>query len=562
MNFKNITEQRMAATFAHHILRALFNETDGIERLKKVFLSSLLTPKDIIAQARKMQLRSGNVSTAIYEDIQYALYVEMRDNKDSRVFDAIYESAQELMRKYSMLNGYKAFAHRISCGEDTPHGYGEDANYSMAYFFLLYEEVSIGVMLQRSMKKQYDYLRINRPAETDDKEMELLGNYKLDDGTPLTDSKAYQRYVADVKQKLAEYLQQRYSIDDITEENLPFVIGKQIHCGLHWDEKTANTILDSISPFDEATMSGITWVGVHNYRFSHDMLVSMMGDMSLGTHRALNHHPDVGYLLDLAIQTYLRPYTTNQQIGLSRVTLRKEITPYVTENIAAFYNNLVNLYYIDCVYKAMEQYRDEYYYNFSWFYDIEKQDAIIDAPVLVEDLQQEKKEDDTAYMALNAQYERERKRVSQICQKHAHELAEKDKALAEQLCEIEKLQNQLQIQQEFINLANAVEEPDVTETLDISRLYGKRFLFVGKLYESNAKLKQEFPASTFMETDTANIKSLKVDGVVFLIRNMGHSMYYKVMQNNQFAELPKIYCNSRNINNIYQAMLQGIENDV
>ena len=557
MNFKNATEHKMAATFALHSLKALFNEKDGMERLKKVFLSSLLTPKDIVAQARKMQLRSGNVSTAIYEDIQYALYVEMRDNKDSRVFDAIYESAQELMRKYSVLNGYKSFVHRISCGEDTLHGYGEDANYSMTYFFLLYEEVSIGVMLQRSMKKQYDYLRMNRPAETDDKEMELLGNYKLDDGTPLTDSKAYQRYVADVKQKLAEYLQQRYSIDDITEENLPFVIGKQIHCGLHWDEKTANTILDNISPFDEATMSGITWVGVHNYRFSHDMLVSMMGDMSLGAHRALNHHPDVGYLLDLAIQTYLRPYTTSQK-GLSRVILRKEITPFVTENIAAFYNNLVNLYYIDCVYKAMEQYRDEYYYNFSWFYDIEKQDSITAPPVLVEVQQVAQTDDDNAYIELNAQYERERKRVAQICQKHAHELAEKDRAIAAQITEIEKLQNQLQIQQEFISLASAEEDPDVTEVLDISHLYGKRFLFVGKLHESNAKLKQSFPTSIFMETDTANIKALKVDGVVFLIRNMGHSMYYKVMQSHQFAELPKIYCNSRNINNIYQSMLNSM----
>lgn len=559
MNFKNITEQRMAATFAHHILRALFNETDGMERLKKVFLSSLLTPKDIIAQARKMQLRSGNVSTAIYEDIQYALYVEMRDNKDSRVFDAIYESAQELMRKYSMLNSYKAFAHRISCGEDTPHGYGEDANYSMAYFFLLYEEVSIGAMLQRSMKRQYDFLVQTRPAEAVDKDMDLLGDYILDDGTPLKNSKAYQRYVADIKQKLAEYLQQRYSIDNISIKNLPLIIGKQIHCGLHWDEKTANTILDEISPLDEATMSGITWIGVRNYQFSHDMLVSMMGDVSLPTCKSLNYHPDVNYLLDLVIQTYLRPYVCNGKAGLSRIILRKEITPYVTENIAAFYNNLVNLYYIDCVYKAMEQYRDEYYYNFSWFYDIEKQDSITAPPVLVEVQQVAQTDDDNAYVELNAQYERERKRVAQICQKHAHELAEKDRAIAERTGEIEKLQKQIQLQQEYFNLVNAAEEPDVTEALDISRLYGKRFLFVGKLHESNAKLKQTFPTSTFMETDTANIKSLKVDGVVFLIRNMGHSMYYKVMQNNQFAELPKIYCNSRNINNIYQSMLNGVE---
>ena len=558
MSFRNTTEQRMAATFAHHILRALFNEKDGMERLKKVFLSSLLTPKDIIAQARKMQLRSGNVSTAIYEDIQYALYVEMRDNKSSRVFDAIYESAQELMRKYSMLNGYKAFAHRISCGEDTPHGYGEDANYSMAYFFLLYEEVSIGAMLQRSMKRQYDFLVQTRPAEAVDKDMDLLGDYILDDGTPLKNSKAYQRYVADIKQKLAEYLQQRYSIDNISIESLPLIIGKQIHCGLHWDEKTANTILDEISPLDEATMSGITWIGVRNYQFSHDMLVSMMGDVSLPTCKSLNYHPDVNYLLDLVIQTYLRPYVCNGKAGLSRIILRKEITPYVTENIAAFYNNLVNLYYIDCVYKAMEQYRDEYYYNFSWFYDIEKQDSITATPVLVEVQQVAQTDDDNAYVELNAQYERERKRVAQICQKHAHELAEKDRAIAAQITEIEKLQNQLQIQQEFISLASAEEDPDVTEVLDISHLYGKRFLFVGKLHESNAKLKQSFPTSIFMETDTANIKALKVDGVVFLIRNMGHSMYYKVMQSNQFAELPKIYCNSRNINNIYQSMLNSM----
>ena len=169
----------------------------------------------------------------------------------------------------------------------------------------------------------------------------------------------------------------------------------------------------------------------------------------------------------------------------------------------------------------------------------------------------EQKKDDERYAELNAQYERERKRISEVFKKHAHELAEKDRAIAEQTDEIEKLQRQIQLQQEYLNLVNAAEEPDVTETLDISRLYGKRFLFVGKLHESNAKLKQTFPTSTFMETDTTNIKSLKVDGVVFLIRNMGHSMYYKVMQSNQFAELPKIYCNSRNINNIFQAMLRG-----
>ena len=242
---------------------------------------------------------------------------------------------------------------------------------------------------------------------------------------------------------------------------------------------------------------------------------------------------------------------------MDRRSFRTKLSVFLTDNIETLYNNLVHLYYIDCIFKVLEKNRDEYYYNFAWFYDIEKEDAPVIENTEVVALTEVIFKKDASYERLNAQYERERKRVNEVCKKHAHELAEKDRAIAEQTSEIEKLQKQIQIQQEYLNLVNAAEEPDVTETLDISSLYGKRFLFVGKLHESNAKLKQTFPTSTFMETDTANIKSLKVDGVVFLIRNMGHSMYYKVMQSNQFAELPKIYCNSRNINNIFQAMLRG-----
>lgn len=301
----------------------------------------------------------------------------------------------------------------------------------------------------------------------------------------------------------------------------------------------------------------LTWIGVDNYHFSHDLLLAVMGDITLGTYgKYINYHPNVDKLIDLAFESYLRPYVGNKHGALTRATLRKEIAPRIINNIEAFYEKIVTMYYVDCIFKVTEQYRDEYYYNFPWFYDIEKQDAPIEAPGETEQPKEQNKADD-GYAELNAQYERERKRVNEVCKKHAHELAEKDRAIAEQTSEIEKLQKQIQIQQEYLNLVNAAEEPDVTETLDISSLYGKRFLFVGKLHESNAKLKQTFPTSTFMETDTTNIKSLKVDGVVFLIRNMGHSMYYKVMQSNQFAELPKIYCNSRNINNIFQAMLRG-----
>jgi hypothetical protein len=305
-------------------------------------------------------------------------------------------------------------------------------------------------------------------------------------------------------------------------------------------------------------MSGVSWIGVDRHKMSMDILLNVMGDYSFNAAKLMNYHPNVQRLIELAFQSNIRPYQFGKNGKLTRAVLRDNITARIVNNIGAFYNNIVNLYYEDCLFKAIEYYRDEYYYNFPWFYDVEKYNVLAETPVEAE-LSKGQKTADDEYAELNAQYERERKRVNELGKKHAHELAEKEKAIAEQTGEIEKLQKQIQIQQEYLNLVNEAEEPDVTETLDISHLYGKRFLFVGKIHESNAKLKQTFPTSTFMEADTANIKSLKVDGVVFLIRNMGHSMYYKVMQNNQFAELPKIYCNSRNINNIYHAMLHGMK---
>ncbi len=562
MEYKDAAEQKMIATFAYYIIKAIFlNSKDGKDELKKVFLASVLTPKDIVTESRKHHLRSGNIKDAIYEDIQFALYVEMRDNKNSKVVDAVYNSAQAFFKKYFNLNEYKQFARDVRNGKIDTYEYGAYAVYSFVYFFLWYERVPLGVNLQRSMKLQYQHLVKNTQVESENVNTDIMAGCSYGDSMPIVESKIYASCFDMVVQKLAEFLAVRYPSDNVTTNNMCHVIQKKLHFGVHWDFKNHKIFADSIDLYSETIMSGVSWVGVDRHKMSMDILSNVMGDFSFNAAKLMNYHPDVQRLIELAFQSHIRPYQFGKNGKLTRAVLRDTITARIVNNIEAFYNYIVNLYYEDCLFKTIEYYRDEYYYNFPWFYDIEKQDTLIEAPGETEQYKEQKKVDD-GYAELNAQYERERKRVNEVCKKHAHELAERDRAIAAQTGEIEKLQKQIQLQQEYLNLVNAAEEPDVTETLDISSLYGKRFLFVGKLHESNAKLKQTFPTSTFMETDTANIKSLKVDGVVFLIRNMGHSMYYKVMQNNQFAELPKIYCNSRNINNIYQAMLQGIENDV
>lgn len=563
MEYKNDLEQKIIATFAHSVLKASFNEADGKEALKKIFLVSYLTPQDVLAQTRRTQLRSGIMNTAIYEDIGYALYYEMRDNKDSRVVAAVYERAIQMLENHGKLKEFRKWVRAVKEGNDFPYGSGFDAVYSITYLILLYEKAPMGPVLYRCMMNQYEYLIRNHPVESTETNMGFISGYLLDDGTPIIESKAYQRYDEEARQKLAEYLSQRYPSETVTSENLAQVIAQNVHCGVHWDKAIQDVIVDKIDERDDAILSAVTWIGVSKYQFSHDMLVSIMGDGALGNTRATNYHPEVEPLIDLAIQSYVRPYfELSQQKKLTRNVLRKEIAPRVTENIEAFYNNITNLYYIDCLFKVLEECRDEYYFNFSWFYDIEKADEFCEEAKKTTDnivscpIPQVEKD---KYAKLDAQYERERKRVVEISRRHSHELAEKDRTIDARDGEIATLKQQLQIQQEFMDLFNAEEEPKIADTVDIHSLYGKRFLFVGKLLESYSALKKNFPNSMFMESETANIKALKVDGVVLLIRNMSHSMYYKVMQNNQFAELPLIYCNSRNINNVYQAMLHGMQ---
>ena len=90
------------------------------------------------------------------------------------------------------------------------------------------------------------------------------------------------------------------------------------------------------------------------------------------------------------------------------------------------------------------------------------------------------------------------------------------------------------------------------------RFPGRRFLFVGNVSDFYPELRRSFPNSVFMETETANIKSVAVDGVIFLIKAMSHTMYYKVKNTGVLSNVPHIYCNSKNITFVYDAMVAGM----
>ena len=48
------------------------------------------------------------------------------------------------------------------------------------------------------------------------------------------------------------------------------------------------------------------------------------------------------------------------------------------------------------------------------------------------------------------------------------------------------------------------------------------------------------------------------DAVVLLIKSMSHKMYYKVKNTGVLSNVPHIYCNSKNITFVYDAMVAGM----
>lgn len=77
--------------------------------------------------------------------------------------------------------------------------------------------------------------------------------------------------------------------------------------------------------------------------------------------------------------------------------------------------------------------------------------------------------------------------------------------------------------------------------------------------EEMPELYKKFPNSLFMDSENFSLINAKVDGVVMLIKYMSHGMFYKVKATNSLGDIPVVKCNTKNINTVYNAMMQIVE---
>lgn len=555
MVFQVEGQQRIIAALGYEVIRYVYF-VKGIDALKEIFLESLVTPEDLITIAKQPHITAGSTDIVIYEDLILAMYMEMLNDENSRLFAATYNAAKMAIRGTSTEKEYKAFVRRIHKGEQCTFGVdATNSGISLVYYMLWYEN-EIPQHLTKDVSKQSLAIEKGKLSLAKDS-MSIDATLKFDDGTFIPSSNRYTDFETAVFDKLIEYLSVRYNNNNISRENVVIYIAKQIHYGMHCDNTRNYVFFDTIGILEKSTLNAIAFLGQQNYNLSIDLLLNVMGDVKRYDMAGLDYRPDVNTIIQLALKFRIYSYAEEHKVkAITRQSLRKEILPLITENIEGFYEDIINLYYIDCFYKVYEKHRDSFYFNFSWFYDIQKRDVM--EPKEAEQPIQQAKENN-AYTALNERYQREKLRIYQIGKQHTHELQIKEKEIQEAATQNNKLLQELQLQQEYISLLESKEEDVFNAPVDMTALYGTRWLFVGKVQENYPELKKAFPNSVFMENDTASIKSLKVDRVVFLIRHMSHSMFYKVMQENTLSDVPKVYCNTRNYGNIYNDMAKSLE---
>ncbi|MBQ3010504.1 MAG: hypothetical protein IJD81_04895 [Oscillospiraceae bacterium] len=556
MNKENTIRNEMLAEFGCEIMQSWLSagkETE-LEMLRRVFLKSTITPRDVVAEARKVHLLHESMGTAIYNHIVYALYHEMRNNPQSEIVDEIYKCERNDISLHKKLLEYIQYLRDVKKGDY--YDYSDLITTARTFFFMLYEKVEIPAPISDCMWQLMHKLRNDHCLGTTTEKFECTREFE--DGQVIATSKVYAELLDAVTGRMVEYTQAKYPADTVSRENWICFLGAQLHQGLFLNEEQI-PCCKRIDSRNSATLLGISTLGAASYGFCVNNIPAIMGNVPSFGIQVSNHHPDVDKLFKIAMQaTIFAFFEGHADIPETRRAYRHQLKDYLLENINMLYDNLVNLYYVDCMYKQMEMLRDEYYYSFQWFYDVEKTYAPISQPMapVPEKSKTVSATDNTTL--LNAQYERERQRVVEMGDTFAHELAEKDRLLEKQRVELDELRRRMELQEEFFERL-AVDDISVTSAAgDISQLYGRRFLFVGKVSDFYPELRRTFPNSVFMETENTNIKSVAVDAVVLLIKAMSHKMYYKVKNTGALSLVPQIYCNSKNINLVYDAMVAGM----
>ena len=386
-------------------------------------------------------------------------------------------------------------------------------------------------------------------------------------GEPIFEDPLFKKYMGRRLEELSEYCNRFYNRTDVTTENIYEVLLEGMR---HHSAQLEQPLHDKCV----RTKYFQVYSGINNMV---TRTLNRLGGPTLGQvtnpvtiSEGKGYLPDIEALVTDFYREYIRirvfqhvtdnwDKASDSGTSISKLYLSRECIPdpaYVLSSIHFLFN-------IEVLNHMYEELRKKYYIDFSW----EKQNYIASEQALKDDLSEMRRMLSDVQSRLDSANEKvlfykAQAEVSRTMQNSPVILARTESLFEKKLDqkdeEIARLRKELALKDAYIELISQPDEEIATTAYDKDAVAAHKYLFVGRWQEAYPGLKKAFPNSVFLDSPAKDINA-DVDAVVFLIKYMSHALFYKVQNAASLNDVPRVYCNNRNINNIYANIYEQLK---
>ena len=553
-----IDEKKRRQIKEYHLIVMLQRDVENFRfyEIQELYNTMRITNRDLLYQLDKHALPFTDLEQCVYSDIIYLLVDGIMNNGDyeekcttlyakrfPRIVDHI-SNLQEKLKGGNSLQFSDVLApiekqlnkNKLELGE---------FDFLLFLFFGSKELIDAIDIPYEIIVGEMNWVRTRQGTEYELNDDRVV----FEDGEKVFGSSAYYKYIERQRNRLCEYL-------GVTQNNLSKEILKRFDMDLRQEDRSFVV---------SEGMPGISTMATH-YVMQLEHGCTRWYSSIVGSRTLKNRVGSIGFKPDLEeiINRYYKArvftkYTSRLNQGYKEFR-KSDLFGSKADNPLEDYISICFLYQIDIVYQMFKFTQRQYYNDFSWENItgrnrlLQNQQTILDLREEIarkEDALQRKEAELSIVIGNSAKNGEERLKIA------TEEIRSLNQIIDRKDGEIEKLNTQIQSLKEFIELSTQTED-EVGEPIDIVDLQNHKYLFVGFFEEALPELKMRFPGSCFMTSEGYSLTNIKVDAVVLLIKWMSHGMLYKIRAERKLQDIPIIYCNSKNINNIYSDMQQGL----
>ena len=548
----------------HYILLLLFEDigNDDLKDFYQLYETTDISNDELVARLETRRNIPVPFERMIYYDMLMVLIDRIMDDTSlESMFMGLY--SKRYSRALKLYEKVSEFIEKTGTN-DIPDKYIDEKkslNNMEDYFFqylLVRDDSKIVIELTesdyRAQMSHMDFVFYMSENEALDKVLERF-HFK-NTSEPIFPSRQFERMLKKRRLELAEYL--KVSEEDIVKAIHSIMDIEYTGRGTKLRHGIGGLIEQAGKRIVTSHYGGIGW---------HDELIAERKNLRT----SIEYKPDV----DVIIENYYKSVLLAEVIP-GNVEERKNKEDAFETNLTKIdiahgdfcapihedYQAILYLYEADRLYRMFMAMMEQYYRDFSWEKiankSIEKRyHAIIDS---YKEINADRERRINALMrqneALSIQKVGKADDVAKIYEK---EIGKLNATIESKDTEIQRLKDQITAQNEYIRILSEPEEAEIVYEPNMELLQTKKYLFVGATDESLPELKKAFSNSKYMTSETVNISDVDVDAVVFLIRWMSHSMYYKVKNNGRFSQIPWVYCNTKSFTRVCYDMEQELQ---